>query len=73
MWDREIEGPGRQDIVEVKPDIMDVMIFGAVAARCGTDSLYGVVCPQRLKPIDNVGMGCMGRLERKRMKEVERK
>lgn len=73
MWDREIEGPGRQDIVEVKPDIMDVMIFGAVAARGGTDSWYGVVCPQRLKPIDNVGMGCMGRLERKRMKEVERK
>ena len=65
MWDREIEGPGRQDIVEVKPDIMDVMIFGVVAARCGTDSLYGVVCLQRLKPIDNVGMGCMGRLERK--------
>ena len=65
MWDREIEGPGRQDIVEVKPDIMDVMIFGVVAARCGTDSLYGVVCPQRLKPIDNVGMGCMGRLKRK--------
>lgn len=65
MWDREIEGPGRQDIVEVKPDIMDVMIFGVVAARGGTDSWYGVVCPQRLKPIDNVGMGCMGRLERK--------
>lgn len=65
MWDREIEGPGRQDIVEVKPDIMDVMIFGVVAARGGTDSLYGVVCPQRLKPIDSVGMGCMGRLERK--------
>lgn len=65
MWDREIEGPGRQDIVEVKPDIMDVMIFGVVAARCGTDSWYGVVCPQRLKPIDNVGTGCMGRLERK--------
>ena len=21
MWDREIEDPGRQDIVEVKPDI----------------------------------------------------
>ena len=62
---REIEGPGRQDIVEVKPDIMDVMIFGVVAARGGTDSWYGVVCPQRLKPIDNVGMGCMGRLERK--------
>lgn len=65
MWDREIEGPGRQDIVEVKPDIMDVMIFGVVAARGGTDSWYGVVCPQRLKPIDNVGMGCMGKLERK--------
>lgn len=65
MWDREIEGPGRQDIVEVKPDIMDVMIFGVVAARGGTDSWYGVVCPQRLKPIDNVGIGCMGRLERK--------
>ena len=73
MWDREIEGPGRQDIVEVKPDIMDVMILGAVAARGGTDSWYGVVCLQRLKPIDNVGMGCMGKLERKRMKEVERK
>ena len=40
MWDREIEGPGRQDIVEVKPDIMDVMIFGVVAARGGTDSWY---------------------------------
>ena len=67
MWDREIEGPGRQDIVEVKPDIMDVMIFGAVAARGGrrVRTEYGVVCPQRLKPIDNVGMGCMGRLERK--------
>lgn len=65
MWDREIEGPGRQDIVDAKPNIMDIMIFGAVAARGGTDSLYGVVCLQRLKPIDNVGMGCMGRLERK--------
>ncbi len=65
MWDREIEGPERQDIVEVKPDIMDVMIFGVVAARGGTDCWYGVVCLQRLKPIDNVGMGCMGRLERK--------
>ena len=42
MWDREIEGPGRQDIVEVKPDIMDVVIFGIVATRGGTDSLYGV-------------------------------
>ena len=65
MWDREIEGPGRQDIVDAKPNIMDIMIFGAVAARGGTDSWYGVVCLQRLNPIDNVGIGCMGRLERK--------
>lgn len=68
MWDREIEGPGRPDIVDAKPDIMDVMIFGAVAARGGTDSLYGVVCPQRLKPIDNVGIGMHGKIGEKRMK-----
>lgn len=66
MWDREIEGPGRQDIVEVKPDIMDVMIFGVVAARGGTDSLYGVVCPQRLKPIDSVGIGMHGKIGEKK-------
>ena len=49
-------------------NIMDIMIFGVVAARGGrrVRTEYGVVCPQRLNPIDSVGIGMHGKIGEKK-------